>query len=286
MSQEFDRIFSWAELIHREWRGHPGNFEPLEASYRLENETGILPESERRVFSIPESVAQVASYLVSLQRKEGLHAVIDLGAGTTDVSIFNLSLLSGSAISYWYAARNIPQGMDRIERRVAQQLHEDSRREKCSAERVTERMEFLSLNPRESNVVREELRKIWSSKDYHRTWGTAYHYKLKKQTSWQNVEVFISGGGSGFSDPAEDIFSRPWRWSNLKCEYPVRELPEPDNYAAQSCDAPFLRMAVAYGLAIPRPELEEYILPSHTPDQTPAPLPELKLDRDDLYPKP
>lgn len=284
--QEFERIFRWAELIHDEWRKKPSNFDSLEASYRLENKTDILPKSERRVFSIPESVAQVASYLVSLQRKEGLHAVIDLGAGTTDVSIFNLSLLSGSATSYWYAARNIPQGMDRIERRVAEQLHEDSRSGKCCAERVSEMMEFLSLNPRKANVVREELKKIWSSEDYHRTWGTAYHYKLKKQTSWENVEVFVSGGGSGFSDPAAAIFSRPWQWSNLKCSYRVGELPEPDDYAPQFCEAPFSRMSVAYGLAIPRPALEEYVLPSVTPDQTPAALPELKFDRDDLYPKP
>ena len=45
------------------------------------------------------------------------------------------------------------------------------------------------------------------------------------------------------------------------------------------------RMAVAYGLARPKPELEHYVLPDKVGDHTPPQLPVKEFDRDELYPK-
>jgi len=50
----------------------------------------IENDNEKRVFAVPESVAGIASYLISLRQHTGLHALIDFGAGTTDLSICNL----------------------------------------------------------------------------------------------------------------------------------------------------------------------------------------------------
>ena len=66
----FLNILAWAELIDREWQKSS--------------------DPDARVFAVPEAVAQVACYFSSLQRESGLHAIIDIGSGTTDVSIFNL----------------------------------------------------------------------------------------------------------------------------------------------------------------------------------------------------
>ena len=44
-------------------------------------------------------------------------------------------------------------------------------------------------------------------------------------------------------------------------------------------------MAVAYGLAIPRPKLEDYTLPKDAPDQTPPKLHYVLPDRDEIYAK-
>jgi hypothetical protein len=46
---------------------------------------------------VPEFVAQIAGYLGSLQVKEGLHALIDVGAGTLDVATFNVVLQNDRA---------------------------------------------------------------------------------------------------------------------------------------------------------------------------------------------
>ena len=42
-------------------------------------------------------------------------------------------------------------------------------------------------------------------------------------------------------------------------------------------------MSVAYGLARPLPELDDFVLPDDCPDQTPAPLPVRELDHEDIY---
>jgi len=80
------------------------------------------------LFGVPEAVAEIASYLVSLQVKNGLHAVIDFGAGTTDFSIFNLeNVRTRAEEKFWYAARNLPRGAQRIERIVSLYLENMSR---------------------------------------------------------------------------------------------------------------------------------------------------------------
>src|SRR5260370_14773351 len=84
---------------------------------------------------MPESVGQVVCYLVSLKKRPGIHAVLDFGAGTTDVSIFNLSLpRREQPTTWWYAARNIPRGTAHLERMVADYLGEQNKGLKASAD--------------------------------------------------------------------------------------------------------------------------------------------------------
>jgi hypothetical protein len=58
-------------------------------------ETDIGLETEPGV--VPEFVAQIAGYLGSPQVKEGLHALIDIGAATLDVATFNVVLRNDRA---------------------------------------------------------------------------------------------------------------------------------------------------------------------------------------------
>jgi len=96
--------------------------------------------------------------------------------------------------------------------------------------------------------------------------------------------VFVTGGGAKLPF-VEEVFSIPW-WNQIKVQYSVNRLPILDDYQFGEGNAPFERMAVAYGLARPIPELNEYILPSAAPDHTPSPLPIKNIpDREDQYPK-
>jgi len=291
---EFERIFNWAEYIEKAWHRSGKDFDPLSASYRLENTARV---QAARVFAIPESVAGIASYLLSLHKQEGLHATIDLGAGTTDVSIFNLVMPYGESTSYWYAARNIPRGTINIERLIASHINENRSAPFCNSCEVYDYLDKTE-HPVTHDVNREkeqrtlqykifkEIKDLKNSEEYCQTWGSAFRHK-KGEKEWENVQVFLCGGGSRLPR-VDEVFSSPW-WKNLQnlnVRYPVSRLPTPDDYVAGDSNAPFERMAIAYGLARPKPQFEDYILPRNSPDHTPPRLPVIDIDRDDLYPKP
>lgn len=288
---KFESAFSWAEAIERKWQTNKNNFDPLQASYDLEN---VAEPHNKRVFAVPEAVASMASYLMSLRRQEGLHALIDFGSGTTDVSICNLFLTFGETNSYWYAARNIPKGTIIIERLIASYLKDSYSKSLCTCSDVVNYLNMFAESPskakRNADVslalnsdILKEIKSLKDSKEYYQTWGAAYKQHLTKESSWEKVEVFVCGGGARLPY-IEEVFSAPW-WDKLKVKYPVSRLPVPDDYRDDKSGAPFDRMTVAYGLTLPVPELEKFVLPSAAPDHTPPITRAPDRDRDDLYPK-
>ncbi|NQT56519.1 MAG: hypothetical protein HQ551_09855 [Desulfobacteraceae bacterium] len=285
----FERIFAWAELIEDEWDKSEMGFDPLKAAHSLKNRSA---NKESKVFAVPESVASFASYLISLRKKKGLHAIIDLGAGTTDLSICNLFIDTGDIKSYWYAARNLPRGTIGIERALAHCMVKLSGQRKYTSNDICECLDGLSSTTNKNDqsekgkklnsVVFKELCDLRDSREYKGTWGSAYSH-FKQDYLWKDVEIFTCGGGSNLSQ-IDKAFSEPW-WTNLNTIYRVSKLPVPDNYQPGKSGAPFERMSVAYGLAIPFPQLDDFTLPDDSPDHTPEP-PSLKyLDHEELYPK-
>ena len=285
----FERIFAWTELIENEWEKGDNAFDPLKAARILENK---LINKESKIFAVPEAVASFASYLVSLRKREGLHAVVDLGAGTTDLSICNLFVDTEKIKNYWYAARNLPRGTIRIERALAESIAELWGQNSCTSNDICECLNSLSSTRRKdeesqktvelNRVVLKELCNLRDSREYKQTWASAYKHR-KKDYLWKDVEVFACGGGSNFPH-IDKAFSKPW-WPNLDTKYRVSKLPVPDNYEPGKSRAPFERMSVAYGLAIPFPQLDEFILPKDCPNHTPESPPIKILDHEELYPK-
>jgi hypothetical protein len=284
----FEKIFVWAEAIYKAWQAKEDSFDPIKASEEFEATT--IPENEARVFGIPESVAGIASYLVSLRKKEGLHAVVDFGAGTTDISIFNLCLhnVEPGSKSYWYSAKNLSKGTINVERKLSHFLREKRLQQVCSHIRMRDYLLRLPELCREkefwdlSKLMKNEIADILAGEDYNRIWAQAYKHQVS-QTAWEKVEIFIGGGGSQLPF-VKDILTKPW-WENIHARYPISMIPPTEDYHEDKNAIPFERVAVAYGLAIPKPKLEQYVLPKDSPDQTPVPLPCWAFDRDELYPK-
>ena len=260
----FERVVLWAEVLEAAWPA-AANTEWLATNQAAYAEKD-LPAERRRTFIIPESVAQAASYVSSLHRQPGLHALIDLGAGTTDVSIFNLLDESDEGHSYWYASGNLPAGAREVERIIA-----DESPGYTSAEVV----EVLSqLERRASDMalaaITAHLRRI--REDSKRVWSAAF-YHLGREGPWHDVKIFSCGGGAHLPG-VEDVFAEPW-WPHLAQQgvrFPVQALPEPDDYRSLGGSVPFGRLAVAYGLAIPKPLLGIYTLPGDCPEHTPPNL--------------
>jgi hypothetical protein len=268
LKSQFDRILQAAELLESNLDATGTETDLLERScvaYAAAQQQ--KPSTERRVFLIPESVGAIASYLASLQVRNGTHAVYDFGAGTTDVSIFEISNVGkGDPFTYWRSARNLPRGAQRIERLVADFLNAQSPSNRLSDIEVSRAVVDLQKQP---NVLREKVRSeltdLW--KDCHVAWREAYG-RLKTQSEWERekVQVFVCGGGSGLP-LIKEIFAQSWmpNWG----PYPTRDLPGPDVYDADNANAPFRRLCVAYGLTTPQPQLGEYVLPRDCPDHTP-----------------
>jgi tetrahydromethanopterin S-methyltransferase subunit G len=55
----FENIFVWGEAIDRAWHKTGKGFDPVRASYELENRSH---DQDKRVFAVPEAVAGIASY--------------------------------------------------------------------------------------------------------------------------------------------------------------------------------------------------------------------------------
>ena len=262
----FRQILAKAEAVERDWP-YGSRTEWLAGNYSSYEAPPLEPEPER-VFVIPESVAEAASYVSSLRRRPGLHALIDIGAGTTDVSFFNLADEPTGEHCYWYSSGNLPIGGLAIERLVGMNgaggLTAGQISEKINGLRRGTQLDLVDGVKKILSMIHKEARPVWTE---------AYKH-LHKEGPWHRVEVFLTGGGAEVVG-AQEAFARPW-WRQLTQQYvryPVAALPEPDDYDSLDGRGPFSRMAVAYGLTYLEPELGDYTLPADCPDQTPPPLP-------------
>ena len=85
MLQVHRKINHVAEDLYRTWIADGwGDNELIDLAASKYDEASPEPTSERRLFAMPEAMAEIASYLGSLETRQGIHAVLDIGAGTTD----------------------------------------------------------------------------------------------------------------------------------------------------------------------------------------------------------
>lgn len=239
-----------------------------------------------RLFVVPESVAAVSAYTTSLSRTDGLHALVDIGAGTTDVSIFRISQSqSQGLLSEWLSARSIAKGTAHIEQRLADAIAGNDNRATVDRDLVLAgMMGRQDLVATGQKAIRDGLEGIWH--ETSKAWSDAY-CKLKRESFWKGpkVRVFLAGGG-GLIPIARKIFSDSWQkgWGPYPCEV----LPNPDGWTKPGGDVSFARLCVAYGLCIPFPQLESFTMPSETKNMTPLPAVRIDWEQDDeqMTPRP
>ncbi len=282
----FEYIFKKAENIESEW--------PIsQDSYDFYSGSGNSRSEESKIFAVPESVAQIASYLQSLQRQEKLHAIIDFGAGTTDISIFNYTEVFGDSATWWFAAKNLPRGTINIERALSSHIANANNKSTCNQSEIYKCLQDIAkvnlkkMDPNDGKfkmlvAVRKELEDLRTSKKYKDIWDVAYN-RYSRIERWDDVDVFICGGGANMPF-VKETFSMSWK-DPLKTRYTVRKIPYPDDYDGGEANAPFERMSVAYGLAIPKPQLDKYVLPDDVPPykKTKESKKVREIDHEDIY---
>jgi len=240
ISYEFNWILATAEFIEREYYEKHIDFDFID----LVHKNIKYDEFNTRIFDIPETVAEVASYTTSSSLKKGLHALLDFGAGTTDISIFNIKNPRESNQKFsFYSSNIINYGFRKVD-----SLKEMNRK----------------------NEIKDYIHFLWEKSNI--AWQEAYDNHLKNEDYWKGdkVQVFISGGGAN-EQLVKSIFCKPrvnkQKWEAYK--HPLKVLPTPEDYNYK--DIPFHRFAVAYGLANPKPKLniKDFVLPKDAADDTP-----------------
>jgi hypothetical protein len=243
-----------------------------------------IPEYEVRDWIRSEAEAAMWWPFQSPAVPAGRYAKIDIGAGTTHASLFQIysgpaGAKSGMAFS---GAISIPVGMDAVDRAIADCKGLGS--------------DFLSIRGLEEEIVRSEAEvrgallpvqeEIYEA--YRKSWIETHH-KIREyvaeRTAWNSHKIFVIGGGSLVSTLVEAVRIHPGRSERL--ELAVLEQPSnlsrADNTKVPKNELPFV--AVAHGLSVIGLAIPEV----YTPDEVP-PMPEInerreRLDHDDIYAK-
>lgn len=238
-------------------------------------------EEEGYAFVQPETIVAVFSYVLSPLSEAGLYGIVDVGAGTSDVSFFRLSKHVTDKLAI-YNARTHTIGANDIDFSIFEWLTERkavsdgiSDREKSD---MVQRLRLLKqrIQERGPQEIRTkqgiyelsltEFEKLSSSvakgifDKYRNTWSGAYQ-KEKGQSRWETYKLFLIGGGVRISAIRKEISSRPH--DQLVKNVEVLELSPPSDLEnVGQLDGNYHLLAIAYGLSFHPAMYPDIIFPS------------------------
>ena len=217
-------------------------------------------------YTYPETSANLQSYLKSRARQPGLYLFADVGAGTVDLSFFQLLEDTGrDAPLLYYHAAVLDAGSSRLElkAKIADPellLHDLIAAKEGHARGPNNRVE------RALTVARKAIHGevgLGVGNGVTVTEAKLHLNRYNQLTQMRNVKMIHAGGGYSL-DPygnALRFFHKHRQWGD---EPPLHSLPVPDDlvWAAKGKPIPFTRLSVAYGLAFARYELDGHRFPS------------------------
>lgn len=232
----------------------------LEALEKADTSIALPEIDNSRIHVIPEISAQVIGYSKSTSRKNGLHLLIDVGAGTTDICCFNLfgdehGMLASSVERlgvYELHTVRINEMRNRIEQWLKSYGSQEDPLHPLPVEVVdyfpTKKDNGLALPFAGDEQFKNEIM---------RTINKVLHYVRKRRypnaPEWKSgITTFLTGGGSHVQvyrnarDEVNDWWQRNARVFGLK----RHELEVPSNLVMdKTSKADYHRFSVAYGLS-------------------------------------
>ena len=244
-----------------------------------ESATGKGQRSEalgpEKIHVVPEFAAQVASYSRSPRRRNDLHLMVDVGAGTLDVTTFNVaeSESAGGDLLPVFAAKVERKGTHYL---MANRLHEIGSPGAWSDAEAVPSAERLSAHLK---CAIEEI-KLRDSVFRDAVAGTLHHVLAYTKSNrypgsrrWATgVPVFLCGGGAEVDVYQEAVERCGFRVSAMEIESPARLK------SASIGDYGFSRVSVAYGLSFGPEDLGELRPPSAVPDASESSVRERELE--------
>jgi hypothetical protein len=245
-----------------------------------------VPESERRRHVVPEALAVLEGVRGFASPVWGRnYAVVDIGAGTTDVGIFRVVSADWSETVPFFAARSLPTGGDHLDRWISDALVPSgssdaelvarvraAKKSLAGGRRTVVRHDGLShtLEPR---LLRDAVEAVGGALlgHYASTFGQAYA-KEPNQRYWPELHTMVVGGGS-LIEPLRAGFSQlshAQKFCKVHLAH-VSELVEStptlvvgaSSSAPGTADLPFL--VAAMGLSYPEPLMRGYKRPEEVP---------------------
>jgi hypothetical protein len=234
---------------------------------------------------VPEVAAEVAGYARSSLRGEGLHLLVDIGAGTLDISTFLLNDIDGDDRYDFMAADVSSLGCFVLHKSRVEELISSFE----SLMQAQGAIEDLSspvpdtideLLP-DIDDIRESLEEGYSEGDQayeKRCVGAVakvikYTEQIRDPDSsvWRSVlPIFLCGGGSQLPFYQNMIDKTRERLRHLIRDwqgFDLVELPVPDRLEANQLGPEhYHRIAVAYGLSLPYDQIGEIVPPSKIDD--------------------
>jgi len=247
---------------------------------------GIDPEY---IQVYPEVAAEVAGYARSRLRNPGLHLLIDIGAGTLDLSTFELnaqSMSSDDKYSFLATAVERLGCFELHKRRLAevQRIIEGDSQETAElgdpVQIIPDSLDsYLPSDGHSKDIIQQRLT---ASDQNHLVECVKAVAKIVRYTkgrkdplsrTWkEGLPVILCGGGSKMAlyrsipESVEDILRHHTSWNGFR----VIDLPAPEHFVADELGPDdYHRMAVAYGLSFSYGAIGEVVPPSDIEDIRP-----------------
>ena len=286
---ELRKIYQLA--AYQAWRLSVGVKQGVEVATALSwieqlNNESTPPIEDQLIEVCSESGAVAAGYALSPEIEEGLYAVVDIGAWTTEISVFRRSVAgkkqAGRPIHAFYAARSHQVSANQVDERCFINLYQMYEPKDISRRIINEiqvqretgsfgENEILldgashKVIPRPSamqfarDIVAEAL-----GRRFRNTVKQAYE-KEKVASRWLNsVIVILAGGGSMDSGLTSGITSPSMQ--------ELKIIPRPSNFESNMPEIDYRRFLVAYSLAQQSIRWPKEFLPSEVqPLDRPSP---------------
>lgn len=215
---------------------------------------------QERICIIPEFAAQITSYIRSPRRQSDLHLLVDVGAGTLDVTTFNAHRDQVEDIFPIFEARVAPLGSRYY---VAQLLsgiqYQATWNEEDSSAKIDRFAQSTGLRNEELEFQKRKFREKVVDVVRNVVHATQQKRYIKSPHWKTGVLTFLCGGGS----------SIPLYETVLQENHLLRliSLQKPDTLAAESLgSSDFHRLSVAYGLSFNALDIGKVRPRSQVPD--------------------
>ena len=252
-------------------------------------EEDLPPESERDTCVIPETHSAVIGFVRSPNSENGLYAIVDVGAGTTDISFLRL-YLDNNVLSY-YSSEVTPIGGDAVDREILRRIIAASghaevkpgpdmlarvRTAKHSDSPVDLGRGMKTNRGHCQGAASTVATKIFA--DYERTWARAYQKEMRS-AAWERYDLYLCGGGSRLCPAFPDIFGKcPKPQCPVVKSVQARHFDLPDGLEFDDGNGSPLKefgylLLVAYGVAFHRPRIPDWIVSGLVEPLDPKPEP-------------